>query len=183
MFDFAEFDKGAQKVIEHAQGEIGSLRSGGANISLLDPVNVDAYGAKMKIAELASITIADPTLIVVTPWDKSLLAEIAKGIQQANINLNPVVDSDLIRISVPALTEEARKEQVKILSQRLEAVKVMVRGLRADIKKDIEAQDGQPGISDDDIKADLENLEEKTKSLIKKLDELAQQKEKQLLTL
>ena len=183
MFDFSEFDHKTTKTIEHAQGEISTLRTGGASVSMLDSVLVDAYGAKMRISELASISVSDPTTLIISPWDKSLLADIAKGIQQANLNLNPVVDSEIIRISVPALTEEGRREQVKILHQRVENIKIMIRNLRADTKKDIEKQEGEPGVSDDDIVSDLENLEDKTKDLIKKIDELSEQKEKQLMTL
>jgi ribosome recycling factor len=183
MFDFGEFDQSGSKIMTHAQAEVGTLRTGGASLSMLDTVNVEAYGGMMKLNEVASLTVPDPTLLVVSPWDKSLLADVAKGIQQANLNLNPVVDSDIIRISVPPLTEEARREQVKILHQRVEGCKVMVRNLRMDTKKNIEAQEGQPGISDDDVASDLETLEEKTKALTKELEEMAAKKEKQLLAM
>jgi ribosome recycling factor len=183
MFNFADFDHESAKIMSHAEMEIGALRTGGASISMLDGVVVEAYGGQMKVSEVASISTPDPTLITISPWDKSLLASIAKGIQQANINLNPIVDGEIIRISVPALTEETRKEQVKMLKQRVENCKVMVRGLRTDTKKDIEKQEGEPGISDDNIAYDLEALEERTKKLTDTLDAMAEKKEKQLLTM
>lgn len=181
MFNFSEFDQAGAKIMDHATTEVGSLRTGGASLSMLDTVKVEAYGATMKLNEIASLAVPDPTLLTISPWDKSLLEAAAKGIQQANLNLNPVVDGDIIRISVPALTEEARREQVKILHQRIEACKVMVRNLRMDTKKEIEKQEGQPGVSDDDVAYDLETLEEKTRDLAKQLDEMETKKEKQLL--
>lgn len=181
MFNFNQFTQIANRTLENIKTEVASLRTGAATPQLLDSVKVEAYGGIMRVTELAAITIADPTLLVVSPWDTSLLGAIEKGIQQANLNLNPVVDGKILRISVPPLTTETRQELIKTLHQRLEDGKVMVRTLRGETKKEIEAQKGAAGISEDNIKADLEKLENEIKKIIAQIDELGKNKETQLL--
>ena len=181
MFNFTQFRDNGHKTLEIIRTDVGSLRTGGASPQLLDGVKVEAYGTTMKVTELAAISVQDPTMMVVSPWDKSVLAAIEKGIQTAGINLNPVVDGDIIRISVPPLTQEGREKLVKTLHQKIEAGKVMLRTLRGDCKKEIEAQEGTAGISEDDIKANLATLEEETKSLMTQVDELEAAKQKELL--
>jgi len=181
MFDFAQFQGDSEKTLGVIREDIGALRTGGASPQLLDSVRVEAYGAQMKVTELAAISVQDPTMMVVSPWDKSVLAAIEKGIQSAGINLNPVVDGEIIRIAVPPLTQEGREKLVKTLHQKIEDGKVMLRTLRADVKRDIEAQKGTAGVSEDDIKADLARLEEKMKELIAQVDNLEKTKESELL--
>ena len=181
MFNFNQFTQIANRTLENIKTEVASLRTGAATPQLLDSVKVEDYGGIMRVTELASFTIADPTLLVVSPWDTSLLGAIEKGIQQANLNLNPVVDGKILRISVPPLTTETRQELIKTLHQKLEDGKVMVRTLRGETKKEIEAQKGAAGISEDNIKADLEKLENEIKKIIAQIDELGKNKETQLL--
>ena len=180
-FDFREFIQSGQKATTHTLGEVNALRIGGASIQMLDPVTVEAYGARMKLAEVASLSAHDPQTLVISPWDTSLLAAIEKGIQQANLNLSPVVDGKIVRISVPALTEETRQQMVKILNQKIEDGRIMIRGLRADTKKEIEKQAGAAGVSEDDIKKDLTRLETETKKFIDELEHLLVKKTEQLL--
>ena len=180
-FTFAQFDQNAQKAIDHTLSQVNALRIGGASIQMLDPVQVEAYGSLMKLNELANLSAPDPQTLVISPWDASLLASIEKGVQQANLNLNPVVDGKIIRISVPSLTQETRKELVKVLHQKIEDGRIMIRNTRADAKKDIERTEDEDGVSEDDIKANLAELEKKTKSYITELDELLKQKEERLL--
>ncbi|HPR14223.1 MAG TPA: ribosome-recycling factor, partial [Candidatus Woesebacteria bacterium] len=125
----------------------------------------------------------DPQLIVIKPWDKSLLPAIEKAIQLAQLNLNPIVDKDLIRVPVPTLTTERRQEMVKILHQRAEEGRVMLRQIRADIRKDIEKQEGEAGISEDDLKANFTELDDLVKEYMEKIEELVKSKEKDLLTI
>lgn len=181
-FDRSSFSQSAEKVLEHIRQDIGSLRTGRASIQLLDPVTVEAYGARMKLVELASITAPDATMLVVSPWDKSLLEAIARGITVADLNVNPVVDGSIIRISIPSLTEEVRKEMVKRLHQKIEAGRVMFRSLRVETKQALEDQKGEAGVSEDDIEQDIAELEKELKVFMDKLDEIAAQKEKELMT-
>ncbi len=181
MFDFKQFHELAKKTLSHIETDLASLRTGGASPQLLDGVKVEAYGTIMKITELAAITVSDPTLLIVSPWDTSVVGAIEKGIQQAGINLNPVVDGKIIRIAVPPLTEESRKNLVKTLQQKVEDGKVMLRTLRTETKKEIEKQEGNPGISEDNIKSDLDKLEEEVKKLMIQVETWQKNKQEQLM--
>lgn len=169
------------KALSHVQRDIATLRTGRATVQMLDPVVVDAYGAKMKINEVASVQAPDPSLLVVSPWDKSLLESIEKAIASADLNVNPVVDGDIIRIAISPLTEDKRKEMVKSLAKKVEAGRVMLRTIRTDAKKDIESQDGTDGISEDDIAQDLDSLETLLKEYNTQLDDMYASKEKDLM--
>ncbi|MCL4208316.1 ribosome recycling factor [Patescibacteria group bacterium] len=182
MYNFSDVTQKFEKTIAHLQQELGSLRTGKATPSLLDSVLVDAYGTKMRVNELANVSAPDPNMLIVSPWDKSLLETLEKSIASASLNLNPIVDGDMIRIVVPALTEERRKEMVKVLHQKIEGGKVMLRNIRTDAKKEIEDQDGSEGVSEDDIKAEIEELDKMVKEYMVKLDELAKKKETDLMT-
>lgn len=183
MYNFSQLNEKFDKAIDHIQKDLGSLRTGKASPQLLDPVMVDAYGAKMKVSELANVSAPDANMILVSPWDKTVLEAIEKAIASAPLNVNPVVDGDIIRIVIPALTEERRKEMVKILSQKIEAGKVMLRNIRVDAKKEIEALEGEDGISEDDIKADLDELEKVLKNYTAKLEEIGKKKEADLMSI
>ena len=172
-----------EKALSHAQDDFATLRTGRANAQLLDGVFVEAYGTKMAIHEVASISAPDTQLLVVKPWDKSLLPEIEKGIQLAQLNLNPIVDGDIIRIAVPALTQERRLEMVKSLHQKEEEAKVIFRSIRSDVRRDIEKQDGMAGVSEDDIKAEIEELDGVVKECTERLESLVKQKEQELLNI
>jgi ribosome recycling factor len=180
-YNFTSFIDKGNKTLDHLRQDIGALRTGRASAQLLDIVTVEAYGSRMKINEVANVSVPDPSLIVVTPWDKSLLGDIEKAISISGLNLPPVVDSNLIRISVPPLTEERRKEMVKLLHQKIESGRVMMRNVRADAKKEIDKMK-EEGVSEDEVARDLQELEKKVKEFMDKIDKLAQDKEKELMT-
>lgn len=182
-FDFTSFHSDARKAMDHIKNDIGQLRTGRASSQLLDTVGVEAYGTRMKITEVANISVPDSNMLIVTPWDKGLLSAIEKGINAAGLNLNPVVDGQQIRIVVPSLTEERRKEMVKLLSQKLESGRVLLRSVRTDAKKSIDDQKGQPGISEDNISADLVQLDLQLKKYLEELDEMGKHKEQELMTI
>lgn len=181
MFSFSDFQQRADKVIEHIQQDISTLRTGRANTALLDPVMVEAYGAKMRVHELATVSAPDPTLLTVAPWDKSVLEAIEKAIAASGLNLNPVNDGQMIRIAIPPLTEERRKEMVKLLAQKIEAGKVMLRNLRGDVRKDIENLEGEEGVSEDNIKTWLADLDKKVKDIETEIETIKKNKEAELL--
>ena len=182
-FDFTQLNTHLQKTMDHIKSDVATLRTGRASVQLLDPVTVEAYGTRLKLQEVGNVSAPDANLLVISPWDKGLLPAIEKAIQVANLNLNPVVDGQIIRISVPALTTETRELMVKQLHQKLEAGRVMLRGLRSDTKRDIEKQKGQDGVSEDDIELDLTELEEKIKQALDQLESLGAGKEKDLLSI
>lgn len=180
-YQFAPYTDQLQKTLKHIQNDLQSLRTGKATPQLLDSVQVEAYGSRMKVNELANVTAPDPTLLVVSPWDKSVLGAIEKAIASAQLNLNPVVDGDIIRIVVPSLTEERRKEMVKILNQKAEEGKKNLRTVRQDTKKEVEDMKGTDGISEDDIAADLDQLEKLFKKTLDDLDVIVQKKAADLM--
>ncbi len=183
MFSFADFDQKVDKAKVHLRQDLSTLRTGRATTQLLDPVVVEAYGTQLKIHEVANVSAPDAHMLIVTPWDKSLLANVEKAIASAGLNLSPVVDGQVIRIVVPALTEERRKELVKVLHQKIEAGRVMIRTIRTDTKKDIEQMKSESGVSEDQIKAWIEQLETKTKAALAELDTWASEKEAELMTI
>jgi ribosome recycling factor len=182
-FDFSLFKLNTQKVVDHFTHEVGSLRTGRASVQLLDPVSVEAYGTRMKVSEVASISVPDASLILISPWDKSLLSALEKGINEANLNIQPVVDGQVVRIAIPPLTQERREQMVKLLSQKVEAAKAMLRSVRTDAKRDIEKQKGQPGISEDTIEANIDQLEDLFKQAEDKMEALAKHKQSELMTI
>ena len=171
------------KALDFAATNFASLRTGKASAQLLDGVFVEAYGSKMAIHEVASISTPDTQLLVIKPWDKSLLSAIEKAIQLEQLNLNPIVDGDIIRLPVPPLTQERRQEMVKSLHQKAEEVKVNLRNIRSDIRRDIDKQEGMANVSEDDIKAEVIELDETVKEYIAKLEEMVKQKEQELLNI
>ena len=179
----AEIRDKFQKVLDHAKQEFASLRTGRATVQMLDSVRVMAYGSSLAIHEVASVSAPDATLLVVKPWDKGLLADIEKAIQVAQLNLNPVVDADMIRIAVPPLTQERRQEMVKVLAQKLEEVKIMLRNARSDFRRDIDKQKGEAGVSEDDIENDQNDLDALMKEYAEELEAMAASKEKELTTI
>lgn len=182
MFNFSPLRQKFEKALEHVNKDLAGLRTGKASPQLLDPVSVEAYGTRMRIGEVANVSAPDANMIIVSPWDKSLLEAIAKGISMAQLNLSPVIDGEVIRIVIPPLTEERRKEMVKSLHQKIEAGNIMLRNIRIDAKKDIEDQANETGVSEDDIKADLDELDKILKEFSAKLDEIAKKKETDLMT-
>lgn len=183
MFNFSNFKQKLSQIIDHTTQDISSLRTGKANVAMLDPVKVRVYGTTMNINELANINIPDPNLIVVDPWDKNIIADIEKAIAKADLNLHPVVDKQIIRISIPALTEENRQQLVKQLQQKIETAKAMMRAARTETKSEIEAQEGQSGISEDDIHRDLQEMDKIMDEFESQLEKLLDQKEQELLSI
>ncbi len=181
-FDFQQLTQKADKTLQHIREDINTLRTGRASAQLLDPVSVEAYGTTMRVHELANVSAPDPSLLTISPWDKSLLSVLEKAISISGLNLHPIVDGDMIRIAVPALTEERRKEMVKLLGQKIQNGHVMLRNVRGDIKKEIDKQKDQTGISEDDIKSDLIELDKQIKEYAAKIDQMSSEKEKELMT-
>lgn len=180
-YDFNQFDQKAGKALDFIKAELSSLRTGRATVSLLDSVKVEAYGTLMSLSEVASLSVPDPTLIVIKPWDRSLTSNIEKAIMVANLNLSPIVDGEIVRVPVPALTAERRQEMVKLLAQKIEAGRVMIRSIRAETKQEIESQKHEVDVSEDDVDRDLLSLETKVKDILEQVQTIHDEKEKDLL--
>lgn len=183
MYDFSNFKQKLDQVLDHLTKDIGSLRTGKASAAMLDPVKVQAYGATMNINELAGISTPDANMIIIDPWDKNILSDIEKAIEKSDLNLHPVVDKQIIRITIPSLTEEKRQELVKQLQQKVESAKAMMRSARTDTKGEIEDQEGEAGISEDDIHRDIRELDKVMDEYEQKLEEIMDQKKQDLMAI
>lgn len=162
--------------------DLAMVRTGRAQPSLVENVMVEAYpGTWMKLSEIASISTPDSHLLHIKPWDNSTLKKIEVAIQAANIGLNPVIDGDFLRIAIPMLTEERRKELVKSVNQKIESGKNILRDIRAEEKKSIEAKKGDPGVSEDDIERWLLEMQKMFDSYIEKVESMAKKKEQELM--
>ena len=185
--DESFLNTGRQKmagVIDLVKEDLLSIQTGRAKPSLVEDVPVEAYeGSTLTLKELAMISAPDPHLITIKPYDTSVIEAIAKAISSSSLNLNPVVDGELIRINVPALTGERREELVKAVKQKAEGGKAMLRQVRNDLKKDIDDQRDTAGVSEDDIFAANEKLQKLIDEFNLSLDEIASQKETELMTL
>ncbi len=172
-----------EKALEHFRQELSSLRTGRANAGMVEGVTIDVYGAKTPLMHVASISVPDAKTIAIQPWDKSNIGLIEKAIQASNIGLNPVNDGVLIRLSVPPMTEERRKEMVKVIGQLSEHARVGVRSAREEIMKDIKRQEDENLMTSDDVvdaKADLQTVVD---SYNEKIKEIAAAKEKEVMTI
>lgn len=178
-----ELTRRLEATLEVVKKDLGSVRTWRAKPSLVEEVKVEAYGTVMSLRELATISAPDPSLILIKPWDRGLVAAISSGIQKAGLNLQPIVDGDTIKIAIPALSQERREELVKLVHQKIESGRVMVRNVRAEIKEQIEAQEGEAGISEDNIKDWLSQMQKRIDEYMVKLDEMGNDKEKELMTL
>jgi ribosome recycling factor len=171
------------KSLEHFKKDIGSLRTGRANPSILEGVQVDAYGSKTPINGVASITVQDGQCIVISPWDKSVAKDIEKSIVEADLGLGVVNEGDKIRLTVPRMTEENRKDLVKKLNERMEKAKVSIRQTREEMKKDIEAAEENKEISEDDKFRFVKELEEYINKINDEIKSIRDKKEEEIMTI
>lgn len=171
------------RAVEHYQLEIGGLKTGRANPAILDSVRVEAYGTMNPIINVASVNVPDARSLIIQPWDKSILKEIEKGIIEANLNINPMNDGDKIRISLPPLTEETRKEIVKILNQKTEEAKIVIRVTRDKVKEEIIEAEKNKEFGEDEKFQQLEELDKKVGSYNEQIKELMDKKEAEILTI
>ena len=172
-----------EKIKEYFKKDIGTLRTGRANPALLDGIVVEAYGAKNPLNTLANINVGDSTSVTVTPWDKSVIKDIEKAIVTADLGVGVVNEGDKIRISVPSLTEENRKELVKKLSTKMETGRIEIRKLRDDIKSAIERAFDDKEISEDDKFRYIKELDEIVTKRNEELKDLKDKKEKDIMTI
>lgn len=166
------------KVLSLFVNDIASIRTGRATPGLIENIVVTVYGGqKMKLIELGSIGVPDVRSLTFQPWDQALIREIANGIMVANTGINPVVDGQLIRMSLPMLTVEQREDYIKLLGRKLEAARVMVREARGDYRSDLQKARQEKAVSEDEFKRDETELQKITDEFVKKLEEVASKKE------
>ncbi len=170
-----------EKAVEDFRKELATIRTGRANASLLDHVRVDYHGTPMPVNQLGTLTVPDATMIMIAPWDPSVVLLIDKAIRTADLGLNPTNDGKVVRVPVPSPTEERRKELVKQLHKVLENHRTAVRNVRRDLKEAIEKLEKDKKISEDEKKRSLDELEKISHVETKKIEDLSASKEKEIL--
>ena len=169
------------KTVDAIRNELSKIRSGKATPALLDPVRVDAYGGKMPLNQVASVTTPDARLIVVQPWDKSLMGEIEKGIMKADLGLNPSNDGTVIRVPLPPLNEERRAELVKVCRKIVEDGRVAIRNIRRDGNDQYKKLEKDHDMSEDEVHNHLSEIQNATDNHIKEMDDILKHKEAEIM--
>jgi ribosome recycling factor len=171
-----------EKAMEYLKVEMGKIRTGRANSGLVEGLMVDYYGAKTPLKQIASINTPEPRMIVIQPWDKGALVAIESAVRESDLNLNPNNDGVLIRISLPMLTEERRREMVKVLNQKAEEARITVRSIREAIWKEIQDMEQAGKMSEDDKFKGKDKLQEVVDGYNKKIEEIRAKKEGEIMT-
>jgi ribosome recycling factor len=169
------------KSLEALRGELAKIRSGKATTALLDSIKVDYYGNSTPINQVANITVLDAHTLSVTPWDKSVLSAIERSILEANIGFNPVSDGTNLKIPVPPLNEERRRDLVKIIKKFGEESRIAVRNVRRDANEHLKKEEKNKNISEDQLKEGEEKIQKLTDEHVLKVDELLKHKEKEIM--
>ncbi len=171
-----------EKAIEHFLHELSGVRTGRANPALLNTVVVESYGSKMPLEHVASVSVSDAKTLVISPWDKSQMQAIEKGIQVANLGFNPSNDGVVIRITLPSLNEERRKEMVKFVGQLAEKGKIGIRNVREDVHKEMKKAEADGKISKDELVDGQQQLQEIVDKYNAEIKQHAESKEKEVMT-
>lgn len=177
----AEVKKRMDGALDHVRKELSGLRSGRASVSILDPVQVDAYGSMMPLNQVATMSVPEPTVIVVQPFDPSLMTAVEKAILKANLGLNPASDGKIIRVPIPALTEERRKEMSRLVHKYAEEARNSVRQVRRDANDRLKKLLKDHKISEDDERRALDDVQRITDQHVTMIDDLQKKKDGELL--
>jgi ribosome recycling factor len=177
----AECRKRMEAALEHVRKELSGLRSGRASITLLDPVQVEAYGAMVPLNQVATLSIPEPAMIVAQPFDPSLLSAIDKAVQKANLGLNPASDGKVLRIPIPPLTEERRKDMSRLVHKYTEEARNSVRQVRRDANDRLKKLLKEHKISEDDERRALDETQKLTDGHVGSIDEMQKKKDHELL--
>jgi len=178
----SELKNKLEKSIEFLKSELNQVSTGRAKPSLIENVTIAAYGSMMSLKELGSIVLQDPQNLVITPWDKSLIRDIANGIRKSDLNLNPVEDGDRIRVPIPVITEDRRKKLSKTVSIKVEECKQSIRNIRQDIMKFIDKEYTDKAISEDERFSRRGEVEDMVKEFVEKSESIGEIKKKDVLT-
>ena len=177
-----EAERKMAKAVETLQRELGSIRTGRASPQLVERVTVDLYGSSMPLPQVATITVPEARLLVIQPWDRSSLPAIEKAIQKSDLGLNPSSDGTVIRLAIPQLTEDRRKDLVKQVKKKVEDERIVIRNIRRDANEELRREEKDKKISTDEQKRAQDRLQKLTDRFVAELDKVGDQKEADLLT-
>jgi len=174
--------KRMEKTVKNFKEELAHVRTSRASIALLEGIKVDCYGTKMPITQVATINVVEGRMLVIQPWDPNLVKEIEKAIQKSDLGINPTSDGKTIKIVIPPLSEERRKELVKVVGKMAEEARIAIRNIRRDTLDKFKSAKKKGEISEDDYKQLEKKVQKSTDEFIKKIDQLLKEKEKEILT-
>mgnify|MGYP005751660095 FL=1 len=180
-FAIEEIESKMIKSIEILKKELSGLRTGRASVGLLEPVQIDAYGSKVPLSQVSNISVPEPRMLTVQVWDNSLVSVVENAIRTSNLGLNPMTEGNLIRLPIPDLTEERRKEIVKVASKYCEDSKIAIRNIRRDSMDSIKSLEKNKEISKDELFQNSEEIQKTTDKIIDTIDSLFMEKEKDIL--
>lgn len=181
-YDKADIERRMKGAVESLKGDLSGLRTGRANTSLLDPVVVEVYGSMMPLNQVATVSAPEPRMLSVQVWDKSNLIAVEKGIAKSNLGLNPMIDGQNLRLPMPDLTEERRKDLAKLAGQYAEQAKIAIRNVRRDGMEALKDDEKKKEISEDDRKRSEDEVQKLTDKYVAETDTAAQAKEKEIMT-
>lgn len=169
------------KAVDSLKKDLASIRTGRASLSIFDGITVNYYGVPTPVNQVATMSIPESRLITIQPWDPKLISEIEKAIQKSDLGINPTNDGKIIRVAIPPLTEERRKQIMKHVHKRVEEAKVSIRNIRRDGNDEIKRLEKEKHISEDETKKTLDEIQKITDSYIKRIDEIKDHKDKELM--
>ena len=181
-YDKADIERRMNGAVESLKSDLGGLRTGRANTSLLDPVMVEVYGSMMPLNQVATVSAPEPRMLSVQVWDKANVTAVEKGIAKANLGLNPMIDGQNVRLPMPDLTQERRKELAKLAGQYAEQAKIAIRNVRRDGMEALKEDEKKKEISEDERKRGEDEVQKLTDKYVAECDTVASQKEKEILT-
>ena len=182
QYDKADVERRMKGAVESLKSDLQGLRTGRANTTLLDPVVVEVYGSMMPLSQVATVSAPEPRMLSVQVWDKANMTPVEKGIAHANLGLNPIIDGQTLRLPIPDLTQDRRKELAKLAGQYAEKAKIAIRNVRRDAMESLKADEKKKEISEDDRKRSEEQVQKLTDQYVKETDEAAAKKEQEILT-
>jgi ribosome recycling factor len=182
MTDLKDLRSRMDGALDKLKTDFAGLRTGRASANMLDPVQVDAYGSMMPLNQLANVTTPEPRMLIVSVWDKGLVKAVEKAIANSNLGVNPAADGQSIRVPVPELSEERRKELTKVASQYCENAKVAVRNVRRDGMEELKKAEKAKEISEDEQRRKGDEIQKLTDEFVKKADDLLADKEKDIMS-
>lgn len=181
-FDIANIKRRMQGAVENTSKEFGGLRTGRASTALLDPIMVDAYGSKMPLNQVGTVSVPEPRMLIVQIWDANMVKAAEKAIRESGLGLNPQPEGNVIRLPIPDLTEERRAELKKVASKYAESGRVSVRNVRRDGMDELKKAEKDGDITEDDQKRLADDVQKATDEMIQKIDTLLADKEKDIMT-
>ncbi len=181
-YDKADIERRMKGAVESLKSDLGGLRTGRANTSLLDPVMVEVYGSMMPLNQVATVSAPEPRMLSVQVWDKANVTAVEKGIAKANLGINPMIDGQNVRLPMPDLTQERRKELAKLAGQYAEQAKIAIRNVRRDGMEALKEDEKKKEISEDERKRSEDEVQKLTDTYVAEADAAAVQKEKEILT-